>query len=528
LHSATGMKPRSKAASNMPHNVCAVCHRTGRLLGCDGECTRWFHLVCVGLSDDPDAEEEWRCNECANNEATCIVCREKGSWLAPTSEGGIRRCIIPACGNFAHTECMRNNAKAQTYPHDDEHFKCSQHQCDMCDEIAVGSQVLACATCSRGIHLTCLEDGHVRLTRKLQYCAQCRPKQEESELGKAAMEAAITLTEIEEKPVRPRKNERKVGPKPHVVRKSQLPAEDKSNKTYWITFRDEGELQYRHGEKIGLKTSTRGKLAKGRRSFASFKAAITKRGKPRKRRRRQDGDQDDENDQEGDQTDDGDTSETDDEYDGEYGTAMDGGEGENNEAVSSRLPPPPIPLPNHKASKRASKPRAAATRKSKLLSKIVDDAQDDGDTGDEIKQSDTDGDVSDVSSLNPTPKQRGRRKPQQHPSSSAYHNGHQQPITAYTIQHHHPAYAVAIDPSQISTAQLAYPQHAHALSHAEQATPIYATPIQHHPHPHMHVHPHQRLRPLQHHQQAPIPVRALTPNDNSGNNTSDNDDDMNE
>lgn len=52
-------------ASEQPRDddACGVCGLPGDLLCCDGPCGRAFHLVCVCLSQEPEAEK-WYCEDC--------------------------------------------------------------------------------------------------------------------------------------------------------------------------------------------------------------------------------------------------------------------------------------------------------------------------------------------------------------------------------------------------------------------------------------------------------------------------------
>lgn len=52
---------------------------------------------------------------------TCFVCKKSGN--------GIKRCMIPLCGKFYHTDCIL--AFSATQPHN-KGFRCPLHVCLSC------------------------------------------------------------------------------------------------------------------------------------------------------------------------------------------------------------------------------------------------------------------------------------------------------------------------------------------------------------------------------------------------------------
>lgn len=155
-----------------------VCERGGDLLSCDGHCYGAFHLQCIGLSVAPRGK--LFCNECKTGGLpllglsnvsiiwhiqsstglddlvaqvcpaghqlmvtvisacavelgraefsvfiagvhTCFVCKKSGD--------GIKRCIIPLCGKFYHSDCI--SAYPGTQPHN-KGFRCPLHVCLSC------------------------------------------------------------------------------------------------------------------------------------------------------------------------------------------------------------------------------------------------------------------------------------------------------------------------------------------------------------------------------------------------------------
>ncbi|KAM6952434.1 histone-lysine N-methyltransferase, H3 lysine-36 specific isoform 1-T2 [Lycodopsis pacificus] len=106
-------------ATSLKENVCQVCERTGDLLVCDGHCYGAFHPQCIGLSVAPKGK--FLCRECNAGVHTCFVCKKSGN--------GVKRCIIPLCGKFYHTDCIL--AYSATQPHN-KGFRCPLHVCLSC------------------------------------------------------------------------------------------------------------------------------------------------------------------------------------------------------------------------------------------------------------------------------------------------------------------------------------------------------------------------------------------------------------
>uniref|UniRef100_A0A7N8YA01 Histone-lysine N-methyltransferase, H3 lysine-36 specific n=1 Tax=Mastacembelus armatus TaxID=205130 RepID=A0A7N8YA01_9TELE len=96
-----------------------VCERTGDLLVCDGHCYGAFHAQCIGLSVAPKGK--FFCRECDTGFHTCFVCKKSGNL--------VKRCMIPLCGKFYHTDCIL--AYSATQPHN-KGFRCPLHVCLSC------------------------------------------------------------------------------------------------------------------------------------------------------------------------------------------------------------------------------------------------------------------------------------------------------------------------------------------------------------------------------------------------------------
>ncbi|KAM4732792.1 histone-lysine N-methyltransferase, H3 lysine-36 specific-like isoform 1-T2 [Anableps anableps] len=106
-------------AASLKESVCQVCEKTGDLLVCDGPCFGAFHLQCISLSAAPKGK--FLCQECKTGVHKCFVCKK--------SDNGVKRCIIPLCGKFYHSDCIM--AYSPTQPHN-KGFRCPLHVCLSC------------------------------------------------------------------------------------------------------------------------------------------------------------------------------------------------------------------------------------------------------------------------------------------------------------------------------------------------------------------------------------------------------------
>ncbi|XP_029967637.1 histone-lysine N-methyltransferase, H3 lysine-36 and H4 lysine-20 specific isoform X2 [Salarias fasciatus] len=106
-------------ATSLKENVCQVCERTGDLLVCDGHCYGAFHPQCIGLSVAPKGK--FLCQECTTGAHSCFVCKQSG--------GGVKRCMIPLCGKFYHSDCILAYSATQTH---NKGFRCPLHVCLSC------------------------------------------------------------------------------------------------------------------------------------------------------------------------------------------------------------------------------------------------------------------------------------------------------------------------------------------------------------------------------------------------------------
>ena len=103
-----GGRVRGRAGALMNVDVCHVCWLSGSLLGCEGQCERWFHLECLGMDEAPQEGERWLCQDCKERNHQCRMCGKK-SKDDYVSEEGVRCCSVPRCGLSYHLACVRSS-----------------------------------------------------------------------------------------------------------------------------------------------------------------------------------------------------------------------------------------------------------------------------------------------------------------------------------------------------------------------------------------------------------------------------------
>lgn len=163
LSSPVDVKGKVGAAS-LKENVCQVCERTGDLLLCDGHCYGAFHPQCIGLSVAPKGK--FLCHECTSGDHTCFVCKKPGN--------GLKRCMIPLCGKFYHTDCI--SAYSATQPHN-KGFRCPLHVCLSCHitnplNISSKGRLARCVRCPVAYHANdnCMAAGSLVLANNSFLC----------------------------------------------------------------------------------------------------------------------------------------------------------------------------------------------------------------------------------------------------------------------------------------------------------------------------------------------------------------------
>ncbi|XP_077465484.1 histone-lysine N-methyltransferase, H3 lysine-36 specific-like [Stigmatopora argus] len=120
-------------ATSLKENVCQICEKTGDLLLCDGHCYGAFHPQCIGLSVAPKGR--FLCQQCTSGDHVCFVCKKSGD--------GVKRCVIPLCGKFYHTDCIMAFSATQRC---NKSFRCPLHVCLSCH---VANPLNACSSKGR-------------------------------------------------------------------------------------------------------------------------------------------------------------------------------------------------------------------------------------------------------------------------------------------------------------------------------------------------------------------------------------------
>uniref|UniRef100_A0A8C6UYL9 Histone-lysine N-methyltransferase, H3 lysine-36 specific n=1 Tax=Neogobius melanostomus TaxID=47308 RepID=A0A8C6UYL9_9GOBI len=142
-----------------------ICEEPGDLLSCDGHCCGAFHLQCLGLSSAP--KEKFLCAECQTGAYTCFVCKESGD--------GVKRCMIPLCGKFYHTDCIV--AFSATQPNN-KGIRCPLHVCLSChitnpfNLCNSKGRLLKCVRCPVAYHANdnCIAAGSLMLANNSFLC----------------------------------------------------------------------------------------------------------------------------------------------------------------------------------------------------------------------------------------------------------------------------------------------------------------------------------------------------------------------
>ncbi|KAJ3603912.1 hypothetical protein NHX12_028653 [Muraenolepis orangiensis] len=154
-------------ASGNKDTVCQICELYGEgLVVCEGDCSRHFHLECLGVTSLVD--NKFTCSECKNGNHSCFSCKLSGQEVA--------RCSTAGCGCFYHQECVRKLPGASSVAGGG--FCCPQHTCFTCClerdlQRASKGRMMRCIRCPVAYHAgdSCVAAGSVGLTPHLIVCS---------------------------------------------------------------------------------------------------------------------------------------------------------------------------------------------------------------------------------------------------------------------------------------------------------------------------------------------------------------------
>ncbi|XP_074527128.1 histone-lysine N-methyltransferase NSD3 isoform X2 [Halichoeres trimaculatus] len=158
---------RQDSSTNKRDTVCQICEAYGEgLVVCEGDCSRQFHLECLGLSSLP--EGRYICVECRNGSHLCFSCKTAG--------GEVTRCSVSGCGCYYHEDCVRK--LPGTTSSAGGVFCCPQHSCSTCClerdlQRASKGRLMRCIRCPLAYHTgdSCVAAGSVALTHHIMICS---------------------------------------------------------------------------------------------------------------------------------------------------------------------------------------------------------------------------------------------------------------------------------------------------------------------------------------------------------------------
>uniref|UniRef100_A0A1A8I5W5 Histone-lysine N-methyltransferase NSD3 n=3 Tax=Nothobranchius kuhntae TaxID=321403 RepID=A0A1A8I5W5_NOTKU len=158
---------RQDSSTGKRDTVCQICEVYGEgLLVCEGDCSRQFHLECLGLSSPP--EGRFVCSECRNGSHPCFSCKVAGK--------EVTRCSVAGCGCYYHEECVQKLPGATSSSGGG--FSCPQHSCSTCClerdvQRASKGRLIRCIRCPLAYHPGdgCLAAGSVILTHHIMICS---------------------------------------------------------------------------------------------------------------------------------------------------------------------------------------------------------------------------------------------------------------------------------------------------------------------------------------------------------------------
>ncbi|XP_032434420.1 histone-lysine N-methyltransferase NSD3 isoform X3 [Xiphophorus hellerii] len=158
---------RQDSGTGQRDTVCQICEAYGEgLVVCEGDCSRQFHLECLGLSSPP--EGRFTCTECRNGNHPCFSCK--------SVDPEVTRCSMSGCGCFYHEDCVRKLPGATSGSGGG--FCCPQHSCSTCClerdlQRASKGRLIRCIRCPLAYHPSdgCLAAGSVILTHHIMICS---------------------------------------------------------------------------------------------------------------------------------------------------------------------------------------------------------------------------------------------------------------------------------------------------------------------------------------------------------------------
>uniref|UniRef100_A0AAV2MNZ2 Histone-lysine N-methyltransferase NSD3 n=1 Tax=Knipowitschia caucasica TaxID=637954 RepID=A0AAV2MNZ2_KNICA len=158
---------RQDGSTGKSDTVCQICEVHGEgLVVCEGDCSRHFHLDCLGLTSLP--EGRFTCSECRNGNHPCFSCKSAGS--------EVTRCSVSGCGCYYHKDCVQK--LPGTTPGQEGGFCCPQHCCSTCClerdlQRASKGRLMRCIRCPVAYHTgdSCVAAGSVVLTHHTMICS---------------------------------------------------------------------------------------------------------------------------------------------------------------------------------------------------------------------------------------------------------------------------------------------------------------------------------------------------------------------
>ncbi|XP_028268943.1 histone-lysine N-methyltransferase NSD3 isoform X5 [Parambassis ranga] len=158
---------RQDSSTSKGDTVCQICEVYGEgLVLCEGDCSRLFHLECLGLSSPP--EGRFTCLECRNGNHPCFSCKTAGR--------EVTRCSVSGCGCYYHEDCVLKLPGTTSSPGGG--FSCPQHSCSTCClerdlQRASKGRLIRCIRCPLAYHTgdSCIAAGSVILTPHIMICS---------------------------------------------------------------------------------------------------------------------------------------------------------------------------------------------------------------------------------------------------------------------------------------------------------------------------------------------------------------------